>query len=278
MADQNRVILVTGSSGLVGHAIKERARQLQLDNTEWVFATSHDADLRDAAATRALFERVRPTHVLNLAARVGGLYANLKHKVEFWRENIAMQDNIFACCFEHKVKRLVSCLSTNVFPDNAPLPIHESSIMDGPPHPSTRAYGYAKRMGLLLGELYNEQHGTNYGAVAPCNVFGPADKFDLESGHVIAALIHRCHLAKAQGQPLVVWGSGQPRRQFIYSKDLAKLMIWYLLSTDATELITLAPGDEGEVSIAEAANIVASCLGFDVSFGGWVLRKTRKLV
>jgi len=198
-----------------------------------------------------------------LAARVGGLYANLKHKVEFWRENIAMQDNIFACCFEHKVKRLVSCLSTNVFPDNAPLPIHESSIMDGPPHPSTRAYGYAKRMGLLLGELYNEQHGTNYGAVAPCNVFGPADKFDLESGHVIAALIHRCHLAKAQGQPLVVWGSGQPRRQFIYSKDLAKLMIWYLLSTDATELITLAPGDEGEVSIAEAANIVASCLGFD---------------
>ena len=282
MADQNQrtVILVTGASGLVGHAIKARADELNLPNTKWYFATSKDADLRDPVSTKALFDRVRPTHVLNLAARVGGLYANLKYKVEFWRENIAMQDNIFACCFEHDVKRLVTCLSTCIFLDGAPLPMSESIIMDGPPHRSNRAYGFAKRMGLLLGELYNEQHGTNFGAVAPCNVFGPADNFSLEEGHVIAGLVHKCYLAKKDNQPFVVWGSGRPRRQFIYNKDLAKLMTWYLLETDTTETITFAPDEDDEISIAEAAKMVAKGLDFtgeivfDVSKSDGQYRKT----
>lgn len=259
-----RTILVTGAGGLVGHAIRAYSDEIALTDTKWIFASSKDADLRDPVSTKALFERVRPTHVLNLAARVGGLYANLKYKVEFWRENIAMQDNIFACCFEYKVERLVTCLSTCVFPDGAPLPMDESIIMDGPPHHSNRAYGFAKRMGLLLGELYNEQHGTNFAAVAPCNVFGPADNFSLDGGHVLAGLIHKCYVAKKEGRPFVVWGSGRPRRQFIFNMDLARLMIWYLLDCTSTEMITFAPDEEGEISIANAAELVAQGVGFTV--------------
>jgi GDP-L-fucose synthase len=265
MSGQGRVILVTGASGLVGHAIREHADELGLPNTRWVFATSKDADLRDPASTKALFDRVRPTHVLNLAARVGGLYANLKYKVEFWRENIAMQDNIFACSFEHEVSRLVTCLSTCIFPDGAPLPMEESIIMDAPPHRSNRAYGFAKRMGLLLGELYNEQHGTNFAAIAPCNVFGPGDNFSLDDGHVLAGLMHKCYLAKQEGKPFVIWGSGKPLRQFIYNKDLAKLMVWYMLDCDSTETITLAPDESDEISIADAAKLVARSMDFTVS-------------
>lgn len=265
MCDQSRVILVTGASGLVGHAIREHAGELGLANTRWVFASSKDADLRDPASTKAMFDRVRPTHVLNLAARVGGLYANLKYKVEFWRENIAMQDNIFACCLEHKVSRLVTCLSTCIFPDGAPLPMEESIIMDAPPHRSNRAYGFAKRMGLLLGELYNEQHGTHFAAIAPCNVFGPGDNFSLDDGHVLAGLVHKCYVAKQEGKPLVIWGSGRPLRQFIYNKDLAKLMVWYTLDCNSTETITLAPDESDEISIADAAKLVATSMDFTVS-------------
>jgi GDP-L-fucose synthase len=258
-----RVILVTGGNGLVGMGVREQVALKKLDaNAQWFFASSKDADLRDLAATNAMFERVKPTHVLHLAAHVGGLFANMKYQVEFWRDNTMMQDNVFRCCKDHGVKRLVSCLSTCIFPDGASLPMDESVIMQGPPHFSNRGYAYAKRMVLMLGDLYNEQCGTNFATVVPCNVFGKHDNFSIDDGHVLPGLMHKCYLAKQNNTPFVIWGSGKPLRQFIYSNDLAELMLWYLLESDKTEPVILATDPEDEVSIADAARLVAEAMNF----------------
>jgi GDP-L-fucose synthase len=262
-------VLVTGANGLVGMAVREQvAASSMLDTTatttpkNWVFAGSKDADLRDPDSTKTLFQRVKPTHVLHLAAHVGGLFANMKYQVDFWRDNTAMQDNVFECCKELGVTRLVSCLSTCIFPDGAPLPMDESIIMDGPPHFSNRGYAYAKRMVLMLGDLYNEQHGTNFATVVPCNIFGKHDNFSIEDGHVLPGLIHKCYLAKHNGTPFIIWGSGKPLRQFIYSSDLAKLMLWYLLESDTKEPVILATDPADEISIADAAHMVAEAMEF----------------
>jgi GDP-L-fucose synthase len=258
-----RVVLVTGANGLVGMAVREQVATQKLDvGSEWFFASSKDADLRDAKSTDALFERIKPTHVLHLAAHVGGLFANMKYQVEFWRDNMAMQDNIFQCCKEHNVQRLVSCLSTCIFPDGAPLPMDESMIMNGPPHFSNRGYAYAKRMVLMLGDLYNEQYGTNFATVVPCNIFGKHDNFSIDDGHVLPGMMHKCYLAKQNNDPFVIWGSGTPVRQFIYSKDLASLMLWYLLESDKTDSVILATDAKDEISIADAATLVAEAMNF----------------
>jgi len=262
-----RVVLVTGASGLVGRAIQQHAalldKKAQSRAYKWVFVGSKDVDLTNAEATVALFQRTRPTHVLHLAARVGGLFANMKYQVEFWRDNMAMQDSVFECCKDFGVERLVSCLSTCIFPDGAVLPMDESVIMQGPPHFSNRGYAYAKRMVLMLGDLYNEQYATNFATVIPCNVFGEWDNFSIEDGHVLPGLIHKCYLAKKDKKPFVIWGSGKPLRQFIYSKDLAALMLWYLLESDNTAPMILATDPEDEISIADAAHMVAQAMEFD---------------
>jgi GDP-L-fucose synthase len=258
------IVLVTGANGLVGTAVREQVARQKLDGKyHWFFAGSKDADLRHREATEALFERIKPTHVLHLAAHVGGLFANMKHQVEFWRDNVMMQDNIFRCCKDHGVKRLVSCLSTCIFPDGAPLPMDESCIMKGPPHFSNRGYAYAKRMVLMLGDLYNEQYGTNFATVIPCNVFGKHDNFNIENGHVLPGLMHKCYLAEQNKTPFVVWGSGKPLRQFIYSLDLADLMLWYLLESDKTEPVILATDPKDEISIADAAQVIAKAMLFE---------------
>jgi GDP-L-fucose synthase len=257
------VILVTGASGLVGMAVREQAGLQRLDAcAKWFFASSKDADLTDHGSTKCLFERLRPTHVLHLAAHVGGLFANMKYQVEFWRNNTLMQDNIFRCCREYNVQRLVSCLSTCIFPDGAPLPMDESIITNGPPHFSNRGYAYAKRMVMMLGDLYNEQYGTNFATVVPCNIFGKHDNFCIDEGHVLPGLMHKCYLAKKNNEPFVIWGSGKPLRQFIYSSDLAKMMLWYLLESDKTDPVIMATDPTDEISIADAARVIAEAMDF----------------
>jgi len=262
--NQQIVVLVTGASGLVGMAVQEQVGAQKLDHpgAQWMFASSKDANLCDLKSTAALFDRVKPTHVLHLAAHVGGLFANMKYQVEFWRDNMAMQDNIFECCRKFNVQRLVSCLSTCILPDGAPQPMDETMIMDGPPHFSNRGYAYAKRMVLMLGDLYNAQYGTNFATVVPCNVFGKHDNFSIDDGHVLPGLMHKCYLAKQNNEPFVIWGSGKPLRQFIYSSDLASLMLWYLLQSDKTEPVILATDPNDEISIADAAQMVAEAMEF----------------
>jgi len=257
-----KVVLVTGGSGLVGSAIREVIEAEKPADEEWVFASSKDADLCDPASTAAMFEKYKPTHVIHLAAQVGGLFANMKYKVEFWRNNIAMNDNIFQECHKRGIKKLVSCLSTCIFPDKTTFPIDETMIHNGPPHFSNEGYDYAKRMVDLQNRMYKAQHGCNFTAVIPTNIFGKYDNFHLDDSHVIPGLIHRGYLCKQKGEPFTIWGSGKPLRQFIFSTDLARLMIWTMREYEESDPIILSVGEEDEISIADVAHSVAKALDF----------------
>ncbi|KAH9115258.1 hypothetical protein LEN26_012279 [Aphanomyces euteiches] len=255
-----KVILVTGGSGLVGQAVQVEAATADPTQEKWIFVSSKDADLTDPVETRALFEKHRPTHVLHLAARVGGLFLQLKEPVEFYRANSAMNDNVLACAHEFHVEKVVSCLSTCIFPDKTTYPIDESMLHFGPPHPSNVGYAIAKRNLDILNQCYVREYGRCFTSVIPTNVYGPHDNFHLVDAHVIPALIHKCFLAKQAKSPFVVGGSGQPLRQFILSGDLAKLMVWTLRSYSDTSPLILAP--EVEYSIAHVAKAIASAMDF----------------
>ena len=220
----------------------------------------------------AIFDKYQPTHVIHLAAKVGGLFANMKYKVEFWRDNVNMNDNIFQECHKRGVEKLVSCLSTCIFPDKTTFPIDETMIHDGPPHFSNEGYAYAKRMVDVQNRMYKSQHGCNYTAVIPTNIFGKHYNFHLENSHVIPGLIHRGFNCKKEGKSFDIWGSGKPLRQFIFSIDLAKLMILTLRSYDEADPIILSVGEEDEVPISDVEYAVAKSL--DANIGGTPLEVT----
>uniref|UniRef100_A0A6Q2XFQ6 GDP-L-fucose synthase n=1 Tax=Esox lucius TaxID=8010 RepID=A0A6Q2XFQ6_ESOLU len=257
-------VLVTGGSGLVGraieHVVKEEGGARQ--GEEWIFLSSKDANLLDMAETKAVFQKHRPTHVIHLAAMVGGLFKNMRANLDFWRNNVYINDNVLQAAHEVDAVRVVSCLSTCIFPDNTTYPIDETMIHNGPPHESNFGYSYAKRMIDVHNRAYHQQYGRCYTAVIPTNVFGPHDNFNIEDGHVLPGLIHKAYIAQKEGSPLVVWGSGTPRRQFIYSLDLARLFLWVLREYHEVDPIILSVGEDEEVSIKEAAEVVVESLGF----------------
>lgn len=178
------------------------------------------------------------------------------------RYNVLMNDNIMEACRLHGVVKLVSCLSTCIFPDKTAYPIDERMIHDGPPHTSNEGYAYAKRMIDVLNRAYAEEYGLRYTSVIPTNVYGPHDNFSIEDGHVIPGLIHKCYTAQKEGRDFVIWGSGKPLRQFIHSSDLAALMVWTLRSYDSVEPLILSVDESQEVSIADVAVMVAEAMGF----------------
>ncbi|NXA11283.1 FCL synthase, partial [Sapayoa aenigma] len=288
MTEATKRILVTGGTGLVGKAIQKVVADGEgRPDEEWIFVSSQDADLTSSSETKALFERHKPTHVIHLAAMVGGLFKNIRSNLDFWRTNIHINDNVLHSAHEVGVEKVVSCLSTCIFPDKTTYPIDEtmvsvpipahcpgkfpsllnsllpcSQIHNGPPHSSNFGYSYAKRMIDIQNRGYSEQHGRRFTAVIPTNVFGPHDNFNIEDGHVLPGLIHKVFLAKQTGSALTVWGTGKPRRQFIYSLDLARLFLWVLREYDEVEPIILSVGEEEEVSIREAAEAVAEAMDF----------------
>nr|XP_034828755.1 GDP-L-fucose synthase [Maniola hyperantus] len=266
MSGENSIILVTGGSGLVGQAIKtvmDEEKKLGSNCETWIFCGSKDGDLRDRAQTEALFDKYKPTHVVHLAAMVGGLFHNMTHNLDFFRENMAINDNVLNVSHKHNVKKVVSCLSTCIFPDKVTYPIDETMIHNGPPHTSNYGYSYAKRMIDILNRGYSEQHGRTFTSVVPCNVFGPHDNFSLESSHVIPALIRRMDDAMQDGDTtFTVWGSGKPLRQFIYSLDLARLFIWVLRNYDSVEPIILSVDENDEVPISSVAEAIKKAHGF----------------
>uniref|UniRef100_A0A914VFC8 GDP-L-fucose synthase n=1 Tax=Plectus sambesii TaxID=2011161 RepID=A0A914VFC8_9BILA len=258
-----KVILVTGGTGLVGQAIKKVVDEgLALPNEEWIFLASKDCDLTSYEATKALFDKHSPTHVIHLAAMVGGLFANMRQNLEFFRMNMAMNDNVLRCCHEGNVIKCVSCLSTCIFPDKTTYPIDETMVHNGPPHDSNFGYAYAKRMIDVLNRGYSTQYGRMFTSVVPCNVFGPYDNYSLENAHVLPALMHKCYLAKQHDTPLTTFGTGKPRRQFIYSLDLARLFVWVLRKYEEVDPIILSVGEEEEVSITDAVNAVVKGMDF----------------
>jgi len=267
MADREKPavkrILVTGGGGLVGSAIRKIATtEERREDEEWIFVTLGDADLTNTADTKALFERVKPTHVIHLAAMVGGLFRNMKYNLDFLRMNVQINDNVLHTSYEMGVGKVVSCLSTCIFPDKTTYPIDETMVHNGPPHDSNFGYSYAKRMVDILNRAYHQQHGCLFTSVIPTNVFGPHDNFCIDDGHVLPGLIHKVWIAQQTGKPFVVWGSGSPRRQFIYSLDLARLFIWVMRHYDDIDPIILSVGEEDEVSIGEVAEMIVDAMNF----------------
>ncbi|KAI0293924.1 hypothetical protein BC826DRAFT_1013252 [Russula brevipes] len=264
------VILVTGGTGLVGHAIQhvietepEGSKFGRRSGETWVFIGTKDADLRDPEQAAKVFDKYKPTHVIHLAALVGGLYRNMRYKLSFLRDNMLINDNVLLCAHKTGVSKVISCLSTCVFPDEVTYPLDESKIHLGPPHESNYGYAHAKRMVDIANRAYHDEHGSNFTSAIPTNVFGPNDNFDLEDSHVVPALIHKCLQAKRNNTPFVVFGSGRPLRQFIYSYDLAKLFIWQLREYNDIEPVILSVGEDEEVSIKQVADAIVAAVGFE---------------
>ncbi|XP_967089.2 GDP-L-fucose synthase [Tribolium castaneum] len=260
---ENKIILVTGGSGLVGKAIQTVLEDEKKSDETWIFVNSKDANLCDLEETKKLFEKHKPTHVIHLAAMVGGLFHNMNHNLDFLRNNLQMNSNVLDVSYATGVKKVVSCLSTCIFPDKTSYPIDETMIHNGPPHPSNFGYSYAKRMIDIMNKAYHEQHGCLYTSVVPCNVFGPHDNYNLESSHVIPGLIRRLHdVTEAGGKTFTVLGTGKPLRQFIYSLDLAKLFLWVLREYNEIEPIILSVDEAAEVSIRQLTEELAKAFDF----------------
>ncbi|KAF9041020.1 NAD(P)-binding protein [Hymenopellis radicata] len=264
-----KTILVTGSRGLVGQAIKYTietepagSRFGKHDNETWIFTTSADADLRDPEQTRKLFDKYKPTHVIHLAAVVGGVFANMRANATFLRDNMLINDNILHTSYLTKVDKVVSCLSTCVFPDKITYPIDETKVHLGPPHGSNFGYAHAKRTVDIQNHAYREQYGCNFTSAIPTNVFGPNDNFDLDDAHVIPALIHKCYLAKENQTPFIAAGTGKPLRQFIYSRDLSKMFIWMIREYNDVEPVVLSTGETDEITIRQASDAIVRAVGF----------------
>ena len=218
--------------------------------------------------------------MIHLAANVGGLYKNMNQKLNMLEDNMQMNYHVLKCCYEFDVEKVISCLSTCVFPDKTTYPINEDMLHDGPPHFSNDAYAYSKRMLDIYSQMYREQHKKNFTCVIPTNIYGPHDNYHLEDAHVIPALTHQCYLAKQEGSEFVVRGDGKPLRQFIYSIDLVRLMMWTLEEYDSNKNLILSVGEKDEVSIGDVAKEIAKAMDyeghikFDDSFANGQHKKT----
>jgi len=241
--------LVTGGRGLVGSSLSGDINRV-----------GSEFDLRDKAVTDKLFSDLSPKNVIHCAARVGGLGGNMNHKGEFFYDNIMMNTNVIESCRIHNVKKLVCFLSTCVFPNDVEYPLTEKKIHLGPPHNTNDSYSYAKRMAEVQIRAYREQYGLNYVTVIPTNIYGPNDNFDLDNGHVVPSLIHKCYLAKKNNTPFKIWGSGKPLREFIFSKDVAKLTEWVLDNYESDEPLILSTSEE--VSIKDVVNLIVKHMSF----------------
>ena len=271
------IILVTGGSGMVGSAIKNISEN-SVD--QYVFLNSKECDLTNFTQTYQKFKSVNPDYVIHLAACVGGLYKNMNFKVDMLEKNMDINSNVLKVCHLLKVTKVVSCLSTCIFPDKTSYPINETMLHDGPPHHSNDAYAYAKRMLEIHSKAYREQYNDNFICVIPTNIYGECDNYSLEDGHVIPSLIHKCYLSKKNNKEFIVRGTGKPLRQFIYSEDFAKLIIWTLFHYHENESIILSVNENDEVSIEYIARLIAKqynyehMLKFDTSYSDGQFKKT----
>lgn len=241
--------LVTGGSGMVGTAINADLK-----------IGSKDCDLTNYAQTLNFFQQHRPEEVIHCAAKVGGVWANMHQKGDFFRENILMNTFVIEAARQAGVKKLLAFLSTCVFPDKVEYPLTEKKIHLGAPHFSNDAYAYAKRMTDVQIRAYREQYGLEYISVIPTNIYGLHDLFDLEGGHVVPSLIHRCFLAREAGTDLEVWGTGAPLREFIFAEDVARLTEWAIDNYNEPEPIIFSTSEE--VAIRDLVAMVVELLGF----------------
>jgi GDP-L-fucose synthase len=255
-----RIILVTGGSGLVGSALKKEI----VKPDEWVFLDSK-TDLRIFSEVKKCFQNIKPTHIVHLAAVFGGLNFNIRSNLELLRVNHQLNDNVLKAAAEtESVKKIMSCLSTCVFPEHVDrYPIDETQLHQGLPHQTNLGYAYSKRMIDVLNKCYMEKHRDKlFTSIIPCNIFGPHDNFNIEQCHIIPSIMHKIYNAKSlNSKELEVLGSGTPLRQFIFSSDIAKLIIWAIDHYEEREPITFAPKEE--YSIIDCVKMICKVADFD---------------
>ena len=252
-------IFVAGHRGLVGSAL---VRKLQLDGFARLLTRDRSQlDLRNEADVTQFFAEEKPAFVILAAAKVGGIKANNDRPVEFLLENLTMQNSVVRAAYETGVRKLLFLGSSCIYPKHAPQPIPESALLTGPLEPTNEAYAVAKIAGIKLCQAYAREYGANFISVMPTNLYGPNDNFDLLSSHVLPALLRKAHTAKTEGKrELVVWGSGQPRREFLHVDDLAAACVFLLEKYDSPEIINVGCGED--ISIRELAELICDVVGF----------------
>lgn len=252
-------IYVAGHRGLVGSAI---VRAIDSDDEHtWIGQTRQELDLLDRAAVFDYVFKEKPDWVIIAAAKVGGIHANSVYPVEFLTENLQIETNLIDACHAAKIERVLFLGSSCIYPKACPQPIKEEYLLSGPLEPTNEAYALAKISGLKLIEAYRKQYGHKWISAMPTNLYGPGDNFDLESSHVLPAMLRKFHEAKLSEAPSVtLWGSGSPRREFLHADDVAAACLHLLANYDDEVALNIGTGED--ISIRDLANLVASVTGF----------------
>jgi GDP-L-fucose synthase len=267
------LIYVAGHTGLAGSAIRRALERAGYSNL--LLRRHAELELTDARAVAAFFERERPEYVFLAAAKVGGILANDSYPADFIRENLAVQLNVIHEAWRAGVKRLLFLGSSCIYPRDCPQPIKEEYLLSGPLEPTNRAYALAKIAGVEQCWSYNRQHGARFLAAMPTNLYGPGDQYDLRNSHVLPALLRKIHEAKRDGlREVTLWGSGRPRREFLYSDDLGEACTFLMGLPDAEFARLVGPasapllnvGAGEDQSIAELAALIAEVLGYSGQF------------
>ncbi len=253
-------IYIAGHKGLVGSAILRRLSESGYTNL--VIRSSAELDLRCREDVEAFFVEEKPQYVFLAAAKVGGILANNNYPAEFIHDNLAIQTAVIDCAYRHRAKKLLFLGSSCIYPKHAPQPMKEEYLLTGTLEPTNAPYAVAKIAGIIMCQSYNRQYGTNYISLMPTNLYGPGDNFDLETSHVLPALVRKFHEAKENNLPQVeIWGSGSPRREFLHVDDLADAACFLMQSYDETEIINVGVGED--VTIMELSELVKSIVGYD---------------
>jgi GDP-L-fucose synthase len=255
----NAKIYVAGHRGLVGSAV---LRHLQAQGfTNLITRTRAELDLRDPHAVDAFFETERPEYVILAAAKVGGILANATYPADFIHQNLMIAANVIDAAHRFEVTKLLNLGSSCIYPKHAPQPLREDALLTGPLESTNRAYAIAKIAAIELCDAYRAQHGRSFISAMPTNLYGPGDNFDLHTSHVLPALIRKAVEAKEAGAPsLTVWGTGTPRREFLYVDDLAEACLFLLEHVDEPGPINVGTGRD--VTIRELAELVCEVVGY----------------
>ena len=264
LSEFNAPIFVAGHRGLVGSGVVRALERAGYHNL--ILRPRRELDLLDAKAVDAFYAEEKPAFVVVAAAKVGGILANDSYPADFLFDNLQIQNNLIHGAFRAGVKRLVFLGSTCIYPKLAPQPLKEEYLLTGPLEPTNQWYAIAKIAGVKLCEALRRQHGVDFVSMMPTNMYGPGDNFDLQSSHVLPALIRKFHEAKSSGKPVTLWGSGTPKREFMYVDDLASSIL-HVLRTPEEELYRAAPdglinaGVGHDLSIAELAETIRKVVG-----------------
>jgi GDP-L-fucose synthase len=255
---QGKTVFVAGHRGMVGAAL---VRRLARENVELLTAGRSELDLRDQAAVFDWFARKRPQVVFLAAAKVGGIVANNTLRAEFLYDNLAIAANVIHAAHVNRAEKLMFLGSSCIYPKLAAQPLREDSILTGPLEPTNEPYAIAKIAGIKMAEAYRSQYACDFINVMPTNLYGPGDNYHPEYSHVVAALIRRFHEAKLSGASNVtVWGTGTPRREFLYVEDMADACVHLMKSYSAMEMVNIGVGED--ITIAEFARLVAGAVGY----------------